>query len=225
MSLPPLSGLSKHQVKDCSIFSHHCSPPSCDPRTWDQLSRGVGWRTVMPTAAPGTGARWYQPQTGFSCPALSHFRVSRIVPCGARASLLSGEDKAAAISCRVPSPKIRTPLSASRMSTQRLGNEGGLNRPAPPPRPRELIKFSANKALLSHFVSVYRQMKRIVISRLLLKVAFIETWKEMNLLPENGLTREVAVSRADVSLVAGAPILGCTRGPPAGLRPSSASQG
>lgn len=68
-------------------------------------------------------------------------------------------------------------------------------------------------------------MKHIVISRLFLKVAFIETWKEMNLLPENGLTHEVAVSRADVSLVAGAPIPGCTREPPAGPGPSSASQG
>lgn len=55
-------------------------------------------------------------------------------------------------------------------------------------------------------------MKLVVISRLLLKTALIETWKEMNLLPRSGLTREAAVGRADVSLVAGHPPLAAPLG-------------
>ena len=62
---------------------------------------------------------------------VSHFPGSCIVPRPARALLPNWSDNGVAISCCVPSPEIRTLLSGGRKSTQQLGNERRLNRPAP----------------------------------------------------------------------------------------------
>lgn len=46
---------------------------------------------------------------------------------------------------------------------------------------------------LSPFVSLYQQMKLLVISCLFLKITFIEAWKEMNLCPQSEVTHKVAI--------------------------------
>lgn len=119
-----------------------------------------------------------------SCSHFPHYccLIPCLAPCLARALLLSWSDKG------LQYPVLALPGDKSLPLCQQeeysaAGNKRCLNRPAPR---RELIKFPTNKALLSPFVSFYQQMK-LVISCLFLKITFIETWKEMNLLPQSGL--------------------------------------